>query len=490
MKFVIAGGGSAGWLTALFVKHLFPNNSVTLIQSSEIGTIGVGEATTPHLPNFLDYLKIHPVEIIPHIKGSIKNGISFENWNGDGKKYMHAFHDKIVDFVIPNIFEFNCTDYYHREIISKKLPMEDYLYQQKIAYNNKVDINNVNWALHFDAREFAIYLEKIAISRGINLIDGKIVHFENDDRNFIKTVVLENDIKIECDFIFDCTGFRREIIGNFYKQNWKSFRSYMPMKKGIPFWLDSTDNIPSYTSSIALKNGWSWQIPLTHRTGSGYIFDSDYISEDEALQEAETFYGRKLEVRKVIDFDPGRFQNLWVKNCIAIGLSGSFLEPLESTSIWQTIDQLENLRHFLNVIDKDETKNRSLYNKMMNNSIDHKSYFIYLHYFTKRNDSKFWKEFKQKNPMPKELLDMYETIKDGSFKYFDILDHKTPGTFAVSSFTQVGYGLDMIDNLDNSIYNNINPSVEEYKNIIDYHYDQVAIDHKRFLRQLNENTRS
>ena len=490
MKFVIAGGGSAGWLTALFIKKLFPNYSVTLIQSTEIGTIGVGEATTPHLPNFLSKLDIDPIDIIPYIKGSIKNGIHFENWNGDNKGYMHAFYDKLIDFSIPNIFGFNCTDYYHRELISKKLPMDEYLYQQKIAYNNKVDIENVNWALHFDAKEFAAFLEKIAIQRDIKLLDSKIIGFENDDKKFINQVILENNIKIDCDFIFDCTGFRREIIGNFYKDNWKSYRSYMPMKKGIPFWLESKENLPSYTSSIALKNGWSWQIPLPHRTGSGYIFDSDYISVDEALNEAEEFYKQKLEVRKVIDFDPGRFENLWIKNCIAVGLSGSFLEPLESTSIWQTIDQLETFVQFLNVIDKDETKSRKLYNEIISNSIDHKSYFIYLHYYTKRSDSKFWKEFKQKNLMPNKLLDLYETIKDGSFKYYDILNHKTPGTFAVSSFTQVGYGLDMIDFLDNSVYNNIKPSPDEYKNIINYHCNHTAIDHRKFLERQYENTRS
>ena len=487
---VIAGGGSAGWLTALFVKQLFPDHNVTLVQSSEIGTIGVGEATTPHLPNFLDSLKIHPVDIIPHIKGSIKNGISFENWNGDNKKYMHAFHDKIIDFQIPNIFDRNCTDYHHREIISKKLSMKEYLYQQKIAYENKVDIENVNWALHFDAKEFANYLQKIAIDRNIKLIDDEIVGFENDEKNFITKVILKNNRSVSCDFIFDCTGFRREIIGKFYKEKWKSYRSYMPMKKGIPFWLESKESLPSYTSSIALKNGWSWQIPLPHRTGSGYIFDSDYISVDEALNEAEEFYKQKLEVRKVIDFDPGRFENLWIKNCIAVGLSGSFLEPLESTSIWQTIDQLETLKHFLNVLTKDENDSRSLYNEMMNNSIDHKSYFIYLHYYTKRSDSDFWKEFKEKNPMPEELKNLYNSLKDGSFRYFDMLNHKTPGTFAVSSFTQVGYGLNMIDNLDNSVYNKIQPSLEEYKNIINYHNDMIAIDHRHFLERQYENIRN
>lgn len=488
MKYVIAGGGTAGWFAALFIKKIFPDASVKLIQSKEIGIVGVGEATTPKILEFLDYLDIHPLEIIPHIKGAIKNGINFENWNGDGERYMHAFDDKLVDFSIDNVFGKSCLDYYHKLLISKKLSFKDYVYQTKIAYQNKIDVYNTDWALHFDAAEMANHLETIGLSRGVQVIEDKIVGVQSDDKDFVSTIDLESGTSVDCDFVFDCTGFRREIIGKFYDTEWISFRHYMPMKKGIHFWLPPQEDVEPFTSAIALKYGWSWKIPLPHRIGSGYIYDSDYISDEEALEEAEEYYGQKLDVRRTIPFDPGRYKNLWVKNCIALGLAGSFLEPLESTSIWQTLDQLEELKHFLNELDKDLP--RDLYNEMIGNSIEYKSLFVYLHYFTQRSDTDFWKEFREKNPIPKKWQHIFDKIKTGNLRFFDIGDIKTPGHFGLSSYTQVCDGLKLFENMNVDGYENISPSIEEYKSLLDEKSETVATNHTEFLRWLNENTRN
>ena len=479
---VIAGGGTAGWFAALYMKKIFPQSNVTVIQNKEIGIIGVGEATTPKILDFLDSLGIHPLDIIPHIKGGIKNGINFENWNGDGNRYMHAFDDKLVDFKIDNIFDSKCLDYYHKLLISKNLPFDEYIYQTKIAYQNKVDIYNTDWALHFDAAEMASYLNKIGIERGINVVEDKIIGVESDDRNFVSIIKLESGKDLNCDFVFDCTGFRREIIGKFYKEDWISFRDYMPMKKGIHFWLPQQDDVEPFTSAIALKYGWSWKIPLPHRIGSGYIYDSDYISDEEALLEAEEFYNQKLDVRRTIPFDPGRFKNLWVKNCIALGLAGSFLEPLESTSIWQTLNQLEELKHFLNDLDKDTP--RDLYNEMIGNSIEYKSLFVYLHYFTKRSDTLFWKEFKEKHPVPEKWKHIFDKLKAGDLRFMDIGNIKIPGHFGLTSYTQVGHGLEYIDSINIDNYQNINPSIEEYKTLIDEKDKTTAVNHTQFLKWL------
>lgn len=484
---VIAGGGTAGWFAALYMRKLFPDSNISVIYNKEIGIIGVGEATTPKILSFLDSLEIHPLDIIPHIKGAIKNGINFENWNGDGKRYMHAFDDKLVDFKIENVFDRQCLDYYLRLLINKNLPFEEYVYQTKIAYQNKVDIYNTDWALHFDAAEMANYLEKIGTERNITIINDKIVGIVSDERNFVSSLQLESGQSVECDFVFDCTGFRREIIGKFYKEDWISFRDYMPMKKGIHFWLPPQDDVEPFTSAIALKYGWSWKIPLPHRIGSGYIYDSDYISDEEALEEAEQFYGQKLDVRRTIPFDPGRFKNLWVKNCIALGLAGSFLEPLESTSIWQTLNQLEELSHFLNEMDKDTP--RDLYNEMIGNSIEYKSLFVYLHYFTKRADTKFWQEFREKNPIPKKWEHIFRKIKDGSIRYFDIGDIKTPGHFGMTSYAMVCQGLDLFEEMNVDNYENIVPSIQEYKTLVDEKDKNIAVNHTEFLVWLkNKNT--
>ena len=479
---VIAGGGTAGWLAALYMRKLFPNANVSVIQNKEIGIIGVGEATTPKILEFLDSLGIHPLDIIPNIKGAIKNGINFENWNGDGNRYMHAFDDKLVDFKIENIFDTDCLDYYHKLLISQKLPFEEYIYLTKVAYQNKVDVYNTDWALHFDAAEMASFLEKVGIQRNINVIEDKIIGVEADTRNFISNIKLLSGKNINCDFVFDCTGFRREIVGKFYKEEWISFRDYMPMKRGIHFWLPPQDDVEPFTSAIALKYGWSWKIPLPHRIGSGYIYDSDYITDEEALEEAETFYGQKLDVRRTIPFDPGRYKNLWIKNCIALGLAGSFLEPLESTSIWQTLDQLSELKYFLNELDKDLPRNT--YNEMIGNSIEAKSLFVYLHYFTKRSDTRFWREFREKNPIPEKWKHIFDNLKKGDIRFFDISDIKTPGYFGITSYTQVGYGLDYIESINVDNYQNITPSIKEYKKLIDEKCNTIAVNHTEFLKWL------
>lgn len=402
-KIVVLGGGTAGWLTAHWCKFNLPNYSITLVQSKKVGIIGVGEATTPHIVTFLKDLNFDIKDIINKTNGSIKNGISFENWNGDGKKYFHSFQENLHDFSIDNVFNRECFDFYLKKCINENLDLNEYTYQGKLAYSNKVDVDRTNWALHFDAKLLADYLESKGNERNIRLVNGDVLEIVQNSDGSIKKLILEDGNIVEVDFIFDCSGFHKLIIGKIFKEKWLSFSKHLPMKRAIPFWLDSDDKMKPYTRAIAMKYGWMWNITLQHRVGSGYVFDSDYINEDQALIEAEQFYGTKIKINKVIDFEAGRFENWWVKNCMAIGLSSSFIEPLESTSLWLTTSQLETFKQFINEIENLDQKSIDLFNEICRNNMDEILSFVYLHYITKRKDSNFWINFKKNYPPPEKL---------------------------------------------------------------------------------------
>jgi tryptophan halogenase len=257
------------------------------------------------------------------------------------------------------------------------------------------------------------------------------------------------------------------------------------MKCAIPFWLESENDIEPYTSSTAMKNGWIWKIPLQHRIGSGYIFDSDYITVDQAIEEAESFYSRSLKINKVINFDPGRLENFWVKNCISVGLSSSFLEPIESTSLWVTTSQLDILRHFLSDLINPKEQSIKLFNETMNKTLDELSYFVYLHYMTKRKDSLFWEDFRHKNKIPAEFRERFENLKNGNLRWLDIVNDKVSCNFALANYLQVADGLKLLENqLDIRGYEQLNPTPKQYKEICDNFIRNYSIKNKTFLQNI------
>lgn len=481
-RLVVVGGGTAGWITALYTKWMLPQCKITLIQSSEIGIIGVGEGSTHVFVKFLEMIGIHAHEFFAKTNGTIKNGISFENWHGDNTRYFHSFGESLTKFSLNPTFGQDAESFYYKYLISKNLSFNDYRYQTHISYQNKVDLKNTGYALHFDAVKLADLLESKASLYDIKVINGDVTHVTQDDRGFISKIHLkDHPEEIETDFVFDCTGFSRLFIGKIFNQRWISCSNHLPLKKAIPFWLENDIDIKPYTTSTAMNHGWIWEIPLQHRIGAGYVFDSDHISVDQAHQEAEIFFKRKLEIRKVIDFNPGRYENYWVKNCLAVGLSSSFLEPLEATSIALTIGQLGIFRFFYNQLDSCEESSLKLFNEMMAISFDETMSFIYLHYLTRRNDTNFWKNFKYNTKMPDRVAEFLELAAAGVLVPFDFpRDHRTAMAYPISSYLEVGHGLGLIKSKTTN-QENIKPSPEEYKHIIEKAAMEQARSHKFLL---------
>ena len=330
----------------------------------------------------------------------------------------------------------------------------------------------------------AKFLEKKAIERNINVVEGEYTHSSLDENGNIKKLHLSDSTFLETDFVFDCAGFSRFIVGKLYNQKWISYSNHLPMKKGIPFWLDSEEEIRPCTTATAMKYGWMWNIPLQHRIGSGYIFDSDYINEEQALLEAEKYLNRKLEIRKIIPFEAGRLEKFWVKNCISVGLSSSFIEPLESTSIFHTIEELRTIKYFLPNIIKQNEKDINKFNELISNNMDEILNFVYLHYITKRNDSDFWKNFKHRHPVPKKLIETLDAIKDGNLNYLYLQKEFKTAYFSLESHIQIGIGLELSEKFNLDGYRSLSPTVEEYHMLCDSMKTKTPIHHNVALEKI------
>ena len=482
MKIVIVGGGTAGWLTALYAKKLFKNDHITLIESQDIPIIGVGEATTPHLIDFLEELHIDFVDVIKNTDGTIKNGISFEDWNGDGKKYLHGFsvRNEANPFVLDNS-KSNFYDVYLRYLIQNKLSFLKNTYTPLISYENKINLKNQSFALHFDASKLSNYLSKLSINRGIEHIIDEYECCEQDENGFIKKIKTKNHL-LDVDFVFDCSGFQKLFIGNLFKDRWIDYQNHLPMKKAVLFPTKITSSKP-YTTARAMKYGWVFEIPLQNRTGRGYIFDSDYISIDQACEELKTVYD-EVEPLRTIDFSAGRFTNSWIKNCIGLGLSTNFVEPLESTSIFVTIGQLKLLKKFKeNICNQDESEIKK-FNNIIGNNNDAILKFIYLHYLTKRNDSNFWLEFKDKNIPPQGMDLILTDIENGQLNE-NSLPKNTSSAFNLESYLHICNGLEMYS--EQNINLPIFPNHHLYSMIL--HLDQVKnneLSHSIFISKLDK----
>ena len=427
---VVVGGGTAGWLTALYAKESFPDENIILIESEELGILGAGEGSVPNLLLLLDYLNIPLSEIIKHTNATIKNGVRFTNWSEKNKFYYSGlFADNfsilgwdssdlnilyggfnfsqqpsLANFISfaknENILEY---DFVAKICEENRVPM---IFNQSVLERNPIfDFDRLsNISLHFDARALADFLSKIGQDRGIQRIEGKVNNIFADENGEIKYLQTNTNLQINTDFVFDCTGFFRLIIGKFYKSKWISVSDQLPMKKAMPFFVENnTDDIKPYSEAIAMNYGWMWKIPLQHRTGCGYVFDTDYINEDQAKEEIEKFVGHEIHPPKIFNFTPGYFESIWINNCLAVGLSSAFMEPMEATSIWQAIGELQIFFSQKQLIFDKNKKYIELFNKRYCDEMKDVVDFLYLHYITDKTNNKFWTDFTKNNKMSDKL---------------------------------------------------------------------------------------
>jgi hypothetical protein len=383
-KISILGGGTSGLLTALILKKSNPLFDITLIKSLEIDIVGVGEGSTEHWATFMKYIGVHPIEIFKKTDATFKYGIKFNNWNGDGKSYMHA--------VVAEMLKETATAHpylYHKSIVDNKDPnnvINDFIHNSQHYQPVGFSTNQ----FHFDTFKLNQFLQDKCAEFEINIINDTILDVATDTNGITELKGIEDSYS--ADFFVDCSGFRKVLI-NKLGAEWVDCTEYLPMNSAITFATPHIEGeeLPSYTSATALSSGWVFRLPTQTRFGNGYIYCDKFITEEQALAEAEAHYGHKLNVGKRFKFGAGYLKNSWIKNCVGLGLAGSFIEPLEATSIGTSIQQAFGLATYLRSWTKDTPGISKIYNaqfeKVFTNIVD----FVQLHYITKRDDSDFWK---------------------------------------------------------------------------------------------------
>jgi len=504
-KIIVAGGGTAGWLTALYAQRTFPFADITLIESEEYGILGAGEGGTPHLVEVLEFLEISIPEIIANCQATIKTSIKFTNWSSSRKSYHQPFYvkDSVTNdysWSLKSLYEEEVTNYAHLVAPTFDDDLKDYSFLEKSGESNKVPFvknpetmliePHSSFSLHFDARLLAAYLKSVAISRGVKHEEGIISEIVSDEEGYI-TALKTNKVFLPCDFVFDCTGFRRLIIGNFYKSTWKSHTDKLPCKKALPFFIEMGEDVPPYTEAIAMKYGWIWKIPLQNRYGCGYVFDSDYISEKEAAEEIESYLGYEPHYPRAdkgaFDFTAGCYEKIWIKNAFGVGLSTGFIEPLEATSIMQAIVML---RKFMSNVANLEVRSDQIRDKLNTvflaqtlETVD----FLYLHYASARKDTEFWKDFSTRNKASHRVQYLLDVAKEKVLtRNFDFYESALFESIAVN-WILIGNGLIDKQTLLRLGEPYLTPSKrQEYANLIAKDNALIAkfMNHKEFLTAL------
>lgn len=497
-KFVVLGGGTAGWMTALFLRKKYPRIDLTLVESSEIGILGAGEGTTPHVYSFFEELGISFEQLVKHADSTLKNGIKFTNWNGDGNHYFHSFAS------VPNKDYFHLNEVkkdYSPKILHQKIAeernLDDISFVSMASEKNKTLIsgnikrevfqNEGFFSLHFNARLLADFLKSVALSRGVKRIDSELISINTDDSGYIKELNLKDEVRLPVDFVFDCSGFKRVIVGKFYQSNWKSYKKHLPVNKAVPFFMDHKENepLPPYTEAIAMKYGWAWKIPIRTRYGCGYVFDSNIIDVDKAKEEIIKSYGENIKIGNPFSFEAGTYTTPWVKNCLSMGLASGFIEPLEATSIWISIWLfLKKIDLYTTGITHRDECSIKIFNESTGRDVESVMDFIYFHYITKRQDTEFWKNFTEKNEMPDTVKRIYQFNKNFLFLH-ELLNSKT---FAFENWSAVGLGTKFFNPItsNNSFEANersISIEVLQWKNKLITESNKL-VDHKEYINYL------
>jgi tryptophan 7-halogenase len=431
-KIAIVGGGTAGLVTALILQKKFENMSIDIIRSEKIGIIGVGEGSTEHWSDFMEFVGIDHRTLVRETDATFKSGIMFENW---GK---NNFLQSIGDM-------FNYENYgypiVYSNLISKGALPKDLVSsmswnsQSNIWFIGKDDQSQVQ-QYHFNTNKLNDFLTKICKERGIGIIDDEINEIILDDAGYINKLEGTKS-NYNYDFFVDSTGFSKLLISKM-GSTWKSYAEYLRMNSAIVFPIENQGEIPMWTLAKAMSAGWVFRIPVWGRYGNGYIFDDNYISQDEAKREVEQYLETDVEIKKVIKFEPGRLEKCWIKNCCAIGLSASFVEPLEASSMGTSIQQAFLLGDSLinyneKVIDR--------YNNTVVDILDNIRDFLCLHYLTDRDDSRFWKD-QREIKIPDRLRDQLEIWKHKIPSHADFSDLSDKILFSQLHFTLILHGLD------------------------------------------------
>jgi len=487
---LIVGGGTTGWMAAASLSRYISDKqmTVTLIESPDIGTIGVGEATIPNIVSFNKELGIDEVELIKATQATFKLGIEFESWHKKGQNFFHPFAD--YGLKIENV------DFHHfvnrAKAAGAEHNLQDYSFACALAKQGKFaqansdpqsPLADYSYAYHFDAALYAKFLKKFCINKGVKHISANVVGANlQAESGFIESVTLDDGRQIEADFFIDCTGFKALLIDGAMNVGLDDLSKWLPCDRAVAVQTTLVGEPMPYTRAIAQDAGWQWNIPLQHRMGNGYIYSSDFIdnqsAEDALLANIE---GDTLNDVRQFNLPLAKRKVIWQKNCFALGLAAGFLEPLESLGLSLIQTALSKLYTFFP--DKSfNTADIAEVNRLHNAELDRVVDFLALHYkLTKRDDTEFWR-YCQNMPISDTLAHKIEVFKSqGQVVMYN------DESFEQSSWLSMYHGFDITPARFDARAKNINLDIVE-KNLMQMRDSmktaaKQAMSHQEFINK-------
>jgi len=486
-KIIVVGGGTAGAMAASYFKSYWGDRAdVTMLYDHSKPGIGVGESLTPLFDNYLKTVGISTIDLIRNCNATIKLGLKFKNWTHDGSEWFHSFpHNESLSLVNPVLVDFNAVDAF--DILHNQYD-SGYTYG-KFYFNNNVlpSTDNLSYrhALHVDASLLSKYVEFVFQDK-ITIIDGNVTDVHVTNRS-ITSIKLANRQEYSADLFIDASGLD-QVLFKHLAVDWVDLSDQLPTDRAIPFPLfKDFDYIPPYTTAEATKNGWILDVPLSNRHGTGYVYSSKFTTDDEARFEFDKWLKEKYNVNltsdRIIKFKSGYNAEHWVGNCVAIGLSSGFVEPLEATNIHHAFTQIDLITKVFDGITSTQIINH--YNTVM--TTIYKNTFKYIRFFynTGRTDSSFWQYLTDNTP--DEIKDIITLIDSTPLTIYNF--NKTAADmFESADFNCIAYGYGLFKNTDNLenflksrwLYDHAASASQQIKELKKY-IEQQSVDHKQWI---------
>ena len=427
-KIIVVGSGTAGLITALTLRHVFPHYNITVVSSSKIGIIGVGEGSTEHWRQFCDTLNMNKGEMVSATKATHKYGIYYENWTKHTPFYFHS-----VGLPPKTVFGY-CGNYSYAlennmllTNISTVPLLDDMIMEGPLD-----QIHNQTNQFHFDTFKLNEYLTRFGKQKGIDFIDGEVVDvIQNAENGWLESIKIDGERIVDGDFFVDATGFHRAIMSKILPDDeFVNYRKYLPCDSSAVFPTPSQEdgNIHPYTRARAMPSGWMFEIPTQERRGNGYIYSSDFCSDEQAVKEIQEIHGEHIEPR-IIKWKSGHYKTQLFKNVVCVGLASAFIEPLEATSISTSIIQAKMIASVIPTINPTSKAMVAQYHRRFEALMDNALCMIALHYISDRDDSEMWAAQKSAQ-IPESLQEL-----------LDLWQERTPHDYDIPKFNTGNYEL-------------------------------------------------
>lgn len=475
-KILIVGGGTAGWMAANLIAARWSDVEVCLLESTEIGIIGVGEGSTPHLKFFFDTMGLAESEWMPRCNATYKNGISFVNWSyiPGFESYFHPFPAQTDDLLTVPIFFNNIMT--RMQGNSAHAHPDQYFLETYLTRENLGPIPaesfpfGVGYGYHFDATRLGQFLAEKAISIGVKRLFGTVTEVVLGQKGEIASVRLDDDSLLGANIFIDCSGFKSLLMQGALKARYKSFKENLFNNAAVVMPSAMSETIPPETRSTALSNGWAWKIPLTNRFGNGYVYSTDYITPEQAEEELRQHLGlldsdtpaRHLQMKV------GRVEKHWDKNCVAIGLSQGFIEPLEATALALSLETITRfMKHFEN--GSYTNKFEDVFNQEINEKFDGVRDYIVCHYkANQRKDTDYWRDNAANTNLSETLgriLHLWWNSKDFSQEMYM---NNLVGSYQPKSWACLLAGYGVFPPLKHNVHNSQQRSPQDMDQLADF----------------------